>query len=130
MRIAVSANGDDIESLTDPLFGRCPYFIVVNPADMSFEAFTNPHVNDKEMCGILSARFVASKGVSVVICGHCGPAAAKELTRSNIKMFTSMMGTVRQAVDRYREGNLLSTDKANVEKYFGKRCRQTEKPDK
>jgi len=57
MKIAVSASGKDLESLVDPLFGRCPYFIIADPDDMSFEAFENPNVRADD-AGIKSAQFV------------------------------------------------------------------------
>lgn len=41
MKLAFSATGTDLDAEIDPRFGRCAYFIVVNPDDMSFEAFEN-----------------------------------------------------------------------------------------
>ena len=52
--------------------------------------------------------------------GHCGPNAVQELSKEGIEIIVGMMGTVRQVVDTYRKGRLLTTDKANVEAYFGK----------
>jgi len=121
MKVAVSATENGLESLVNPLFGRCPYFIIVNTEDMSFEAFDNPNIAIGEGAGIQSARFVAAKCVDVVLTGHCGPNAVQELTKEGIEIIIDVMGSVRQVVDAYRTGKLLPTDKANVEEYFGKR---------
>ena len=120
MKVAVSATEKDLEAMLDPLFGRCAYFIIVDTDDMSFEAFDNPNIDLQEEAGIQSARFVASKGANVIMTGHCGPNAVQELSKEGIEIIVGMMGTVRQVVDTYRKGRLLTTDKANVEAYFGK----------
>ena len=121
MKVAVSATEKDLDALLDPLFGRCAFFIIVDTDDMGFEAFDNPNIALQEEAGIQSAHFVASKGAEVVMTGHCGPNAVQELTKEGIKIITGVMGTVRQVVDTYRTGRLLTTDKANVEEYFGKK---------
>ena len=122
MKVAVSATEKDLDALLDPLFGRCSFFIIVDTDHMNFEAFDNPNIALQEEAGIQSARFVASKGAEVIMTGHCGPNAVQELTKEGIKIITGVMGTVRQVVDTYRTGRLLTTDKANVEEYFGKKA--------
>jgi len=41
MKLAFSATGPDLDAEIDPRFGRCAYFLVVDPDDMSFESFEN-----------------------------------------------------------------------------------------
>jgi len=38
MRIAISATGPTLDAEVDPRFGRCQYFIIVDPETMEFEA--------------------------------------------------------------------------------------------
>lgn len=125
MKIAISASGKDLESLIDPLFGRCPYFIIGDPEDMRFETFENPNIDIGDDAGIKSARFIASKGAKVVITGNCGPRAVQELSDTGIEIFIGLMGTVRQVIEIYKNGNLLRTTTSNVEEYFGKQHRHT-----
>jgi len=120
MKVAVSATEKDLDALLNPLFGRCAFFIIVDTNDMSFEAFDNPNISLQEEAGIQCARFVASKGAKVVMTGHCGPNAVQELLKEGIEIIVGVMGTVRQVVDTCITGRLLTTDKANVEVYFGK----------
>jgi len=41
MKIAISATGPTLEDEVDPRFGRCPYFIIIDPDTMEFEALDN-----------------------------------------------------------------------------------------
>ena len=45
MKIAISASGPDLSSAVDPRFGRCPYFLFVDPDSMDFEAIENPNIS-------------------------------------------------------------------------------------
>ena len=36
MKVAVSSNGKNLDARLDPGFGSCQFFLIVNPADMSF----------------------------------------------------------------------------------------------
>jgi len=44
MKVAVSANGKELDAIIDPRFGRCAYFIIVETDDMGFEAFDNESI--------------------------------------------------------------------------------------
>lgn len=41
MKIAISSTGKDLHAQIDPRFGRCPYFIFVDPETMDFEVSEN-----------------------------------------------------------------------------------------
>jgi hypothetical protein len=88
MKVAVSSNGDGLDAQLDPRFGRCAFFLVVNPEDMSFEAFNNESAAQGGGAGIQAARFLASQGVAAVITGNCGPNAVQ----------TTISGRVAEAV--------------------------------
>jgi predicted Fe-Mo cluster-binding NifX family protein len=45
MKIGVTATGKDLESQMDPRFGRCAYFILVDPDTEEFEAVDNPGIS-------------------------------------------------------------------------------------
>jgi predicted Fe-Mo cluster-binding NifX family protein len=70
MKIAVSSNGNHLESQIDPRFGRCAYFLIVNQDDMNFEAFNNESIALGGGAGIQAAQFVASKGAKAILTGH------------------------------------------------------------
>ena len=119
MKIAVSSSGKDLDSLIDPRFGRCAYFLLVETDDMSFEVFDNQSTASGGGAGIQSAQFISSKGAKAVITGNCGPNAVKTLTAAGIEVFLGNTGIVREVLQKYKNGELASTNMANVSEYSG-----------
>jgi len=119
MKVAVSSNGKDLNAQLDPRFGRCPYFLVVNPDDMSFEALNNESAVQGGGAGIQVAQFLASKRVAAVITGNCGPNAVQTLSAAGIELFGGQAGTVKEVVERFKNGHLKPTSEATVDGHFG-----------
>ena len=114
MKIAISSTGKDLNSQVDPRFGRCAYFIVVETEDMSFEACENENTALSGGVGIQSASFIISKNVKAVLTGNCGPKAMQTFTAGEVEVFTGQAGMVKEAVERYKNGNLRSSAQATV----------------
>jgi len=106
MKVAVTSTGPDLNSQVDPRFGRCAYFIIVDPDTMEFEAIPNPNVNAPSGAGIQSAQLVAEKGAEVVITGAVGPNAMMALQQAGIQVVTGASGTVREVVEAFKSGSL------------------------
>ena len=119
MKVAVSSNGKDLSAQLDPRFGRCAYFLVVNPDDMSFEAFNDESAAQGGGTGIQAAQFLASQGVEAVITGNCGPNAVQTLSAAGIELFRGQAGTVKEVVERFMNGHLKPTNEATVDSHFG-----------
>jgi predicted Fe-Mo cluster-binding NifX family protein len=119
MKVAVSSNGENLDAQVDPRFGRCQFFVVVNPDDMSFDVLNNESAAQGGGAGIQTAQFLASQGVAAVITGNCGPNAVQTLSAAGIELFGGQAGTVREAVERFKTGNLNPTSEANVDSHFG-----------
>ena len=119
MKIAVSSNGKNLDSQIDPRFGRCAYFLIVETDGMNFEAFKNDNLALVGGAGIQSAQFVASRGAKAVITGNCGPNAVQVLSAAGIEIFVGQNGGVRDAVERYKKGDMTSTTGANVADHYG-----------
>jgi hypothetical protein len=84
MKIAVSASSPALESPVDPRFGRCLYFLIVDPETMEFEAVENPYVSASGGAGIQAAQLVIQKNVEAVLTGSCGPNAFQEATGPDV----------------------------------------------
>jgi len=41
MKIAISATAPNLDAEVEPRFGRCQYFIIVDPQSIEFEALDN-----------------------------------------------------------------------------------------
>jgi predicted Fe-Mo cluster-binding NifX family protein len=119
MKIAVTSTGPTLDDPIDPRFGRCAYFVIVETNDMSFEAFDNESIALGGGAGIQSAQFVASKKVNSVITGNCGPKALQTLSAAEIQIFLGQSGTARAVIERYKRGDIKSTDTPNVTDHYG-----------
>lgn len=119
MKVAVSSTGPSLDLQMDPRFGRCPYFIIVDADTMDFEAIENPNVMAMGGAGIQSAQFIANKGAEVVLTGNCGPNAFQTLSAAGVRVVVGVMGTVKDAVERFKRGELQPTMQPSVATHFG-----------
>lgn len=119
MKIAVSATGNHLDSPIDPRFGRCAYFLIVDTENMSFEVFANESGALGGGAGIQSAQFISSKGAQILISGNCGPNAVQTLSASGIKVILGQGGTAKEAIERFKRGELHAASKANVDAHYG-----------
>jgi predicted Fe-Mo cluster-binding NifX family protein len=119
MKVAVSANGRDLDAPIDPRFGRCAYFNIVDTDDISFEAFDNESIALGGGAGIQSAQFVVSKGAKVIITGNVGPNAVSTLSAAGVEVITGQTGTVRKAIEDYKMGKLTGSKEADASNKCG-----------
>ena len=119
MKIAVSSSGNNLDSQIDPRFGRCAYFVVVDTENMNFEAFDNESIALGGGAGIQAAQFVASKGAKAILTGNVGPNAVKTLAAAGVEVFVGQNGTVGEALERYKRGELQPTGAPNVADHYG-----------
>jgi len=107
MKIAISSAGNDLDSQIDPRFGRALFFIIVDSETMTFEVIDNSkNMNAPGGAGIQTAQNIIDKGVQVIITGNLGPNALKILQTSDIKLITGISGTIRKAVEDFKNQKL------------------------
>ena len=119
MKIAVSATSESLDAQIDPRFGRCPYFLIVDSLTMEFEAVPNTASRSMSGAGIQAAQTVASKGVKVLITGNVGPNAFPALSSAGIDIITGAFGTVREAVEKFKSGQLQKITAPTTSMGFG-----------
>ncbi len=119
MKICVSASSDSLDANVDPRFGRCPYFVIVDSETMEFSAILNDSTNAAHGAGIQAAQTVVNMGVKVVITGNVGPNAFNVLSATGIKIVTGVSGSIRDAVEKYKSGQLKETGNPTVGGHFG-----------
>ncbi len=119
MKIAISAMGATLDTEIDPRFGRCQYFIIVDPDTMNFEAINNAGAMGSGGAGIATAQVIAGKGVEAVLTGNCGPNAYQVLSAAGIKVITGVSGKVKDAIQNYKSGKLQESSQPNVAGHFG-----------
>ncbi len=119
MKIAISATGPSLDAEVDPRFGRCQYFLIIDPDTMEFEAVDNANKMASGGAGIASAQAVADKGAQVVLTGNCGPNASQTLSGAGVQVVTGVSGKIRDAVEGYKSGRYKTTSGPNVSAHFG-----------
>jgi predicted Fe-Mo cluster-binding NifX family protein len=121
MKIAISSMGKDLDCQIDPRFGRCQYFILVDPETLAFEAVGNEGLMASGGAGVQAAQLVAQKGASALITGNVGPNAASALSASGIRVYLVPGGTIKDIIEGYRSGSLREASGATVLPHFGMR---------
>jgi len=119
LKIAISATGPSLDAEVDPRFGRCQYFVIVDPDTMEFEALENTSQMASGGAGIASGQIMANKGVQAVLTGNCGPNAYQTLEAAGIHVITGVSGSVRDAVEGYKSGRFGATSGPSVAAHFG-----------
>lgn len=119
MKIAISAMGATLEAEMDPRFGRCQYFIIIDPDTMNLEAINNSGGMGSEGAGISTAQMITGKGVEAVLTGNCGPNAYQVLSAAGIKVITGVSGKIKDAIQSYKSGKLQASSQPNVAGHFG-----------
>jgi predicted Fe-Mo cluster-binding NifX family protein len=119
MKIVVSSQGENLDAPTSPVFGRCPTYLFVDTERMEFEAVPNPAMSQGGGAGIQAAQFVVNQGASVVLTGNLGPNAFDVLQAAGVSGYLVQEGTVRQAVEAYKAGQLRAMGSANVAAHAG-----------
>ena len=119
MKIAISANGQNLDAEVDPRFGRCQYFIIADTETEEFDALDNSSATAAGGAGISAAQMIVKKGVEAVLTGNCGPNAHQVLSPAGIKVITGVSGKIKDAIAEYKLGTYTAAQQANVPDHFG-----------
>jgi predicted Fe-Mo cluster-binding NifX family protein len=119
MNIAVTSQGNNLESQIDPRLGRTKFFIVYDLEKDEFAAMDNKqNLNAPQGAGIQAAQNIIGTGSEAVITGNCGPKAFRVLSAGDVKVFKAVDGTVKENIEKYRSGELNEMSDANVEGHW------------
>ncbi|OGS27945.1 MAG: dinitrogenase iron-molybdenum cofactor biosynthesis protein [Elusimicrobia bacterium RIFOXYB2_FULL_48_7] len=119
MKICITSEGNTLDSLVDPRFGRCRYFIIVDSDTIIFEAVENASAAAGGGAGIQAGQLMAAKGVKAVLTGNVGPNAFQTLSAAGIDIFTGITGTVKEAIDKFKQGSLKAEAGPTVSSHSG-----------
>jgi predicted Fe-Mo cluster-binding NifX family protein len=72
MKVAITSQGNSLESKIDQRFGHCKYFVIYDRQTGSIEIIPNPYNETEELAGVMSAKLLASKNVNRIISGEFG----------------------------------------------------------
>ncbi len=114
MKIAVTSLDNTLESQVDPRFGRAKYILIVDTKTLEFETFDNDeNKNAFKGAGIKAAAMISNADAQVLLTGFCGPNAFKTLEAAGVKVVNDQEGRVIDAVQRFKQGDVIFADSAN-----------------
>ena len=119
MKICVTSEGSSLDSKVDSRFGRCQHFIFFDTDSGHFEALENTSSQFQGGAGIQSGQLVAAKGAKAVLTGNVGPNAHQVLSAAGIAIFTGVSGTVKEAIEGYKNGKYKAAEGPSVGSKFG-----------
>ncbi len=106
MKIAISSQGREKNSLMDSRFGRCEYFCIYDIENDGFKVIENTAINSNAGAGIEAANLVLKESIDAVVTGNIGPHANEVFKKSNIKIFTSDVKRISDIINEYKRNKL------------------------
>jgi predicted Fe-Mo cluster-binding NifX family protein len=119
MRIAITAQGRDLDTKVDPRFGRTSQFLLVETETMKYEVIGNSQSLDlPQGAGIQAAQNILRHHPNAILTGNCGPKAFKVLGAAGVDVILGVSGTAREAVQSFLAGQYDPAKDANVEGHW------------
>ncbi|MFH1436866.1 MAG: NifB/NifX family molybdenum-iron cluster-binding protein [Pseudomonadota bacterium] len=119
MKIAISSDGKSLNDSIDERFGRCRYFVIVDPENLEFDAVGNPGHRAMNGAGPLAASIIMNMGVQAVVTGKLGPNAHETLKAAGIKVFTGASGRVRDGINQLDQSSLQEASGPTAPRHGG-----------
>ncbi len=120
MKVIVTSTGPSLDDELDPRFGRCQYFLLVDTETMRvLETISNEGMMSAGGAGIQAGQLAANKGAEAVITGNVGPNAIQTLQAAGIGVYLAPAGTVRQAIEAFKQDALKGVSSATVDAHHG-----------
>ena len=104
MRIFLSSSGNTLdESIVSEVFGRCPYFFIVdieNKKIKSIKSIENIVTNLSISAGVSAAKMVVEKNADLIITEAIGPKALDILKQFNIQVYKGS-GLIKDVIQNF-----------------------------
>lgn len=119
MKLAVTSQGDRLNSELDPRFGRATYILIVDTKTLEYEVIDNKkNKNSFKDAGIQAATMISTHGAEVLLTGFCGSKAFETLETSGVKVVNDQSGRIINVVQKFKQGNAVFAHAANKERYW------------
>lgn len=106
MKLAIPSEGKELGSAVCRSFGRTVYFILADTEAPDFTVLDNSAAAAQGGAGIKAAQAIVDSGAKAVVTFHCGENAARVLKAAEIKIMKAVPGTVGEAVEKFKNGEL------------------------
>ncbi len=106
MKIAVAATGPTLDAKVERRLGLCAYLLIVDTESLDFEAVPVPDAAAGRGSGLKVIALALAQDTSVILAGYVSPDIARTLRQNGVEVVTSVSGSAREAVERYRRGEV------------------------
>ena len=112
MKICIPTNGDrGIDDIVGEHFGRVPTYTIVDIDTYEVKVIPN---TSHHMGGYIDPpEIMAKEGVNVMVCQGLGRRAISMFESFDIAVYIGASGTVRDAVDMFKQGNLQKASESD-----------------
>ncbi len=114
MKIAIAADGPDLQSTVSNKFGTSQYLVIVDVETGYFEAVPNPGFSGQRGAGVQAVVLAVREDVKSVLTGYCSPPVRGQLMANGIEVLTGLRGRVQEVVEKYKRGDLLKPGEDEV----------------
>ncbi len=120
MKIGICALGPDLDSEISPVFGRAPYFLIIDEETEQFRAISNPGFQAGRGAGVGASQTLVSQGIKALICGNLGPNAFSILETAGVKIYPGIFGLkIKEVLNRFKKGQLKESEGPSTPGHFG-----------
>lgn len=104
MKIILTMHQDSVNASTDPSFGRCSCFAVVDTETDRIQFLAN-HARESGS-GVNAAGIVVKAAPDLVIVGNIGPKAFQVLNHAGIPVYKGLRESIGETIKSYQNGEL------------------------
>jgi predicted Fe-Mo cluster-binding NifX family protein len=115
MKIAISADGTDLESRVAHRLGMSQYLLIIDLDTDHLEPMPNPGSPGHRGTGMQAVVIAVRSDVKAVLTGYCSPAARNMLEARGIEVLTGLSGSVEGVLTEYRKHLLRKRSGAAAE---------------
>ena len=101
MRVAISADGPDLNDNVSHRLGLSPYLLLVDLESGAFETVQNSDTSSRKGAGMRVVAMIIANKSNALLTGWCSPVAKKYLSAHGVDVVTGLSGTVAEVLERF-----------------------------
>ena len=107
MKIAIPVDEKSLNSAVSQSFGRAPYFFFYDTETEESDFLDNGAVASQGGAGIKAAQAIVDNGAKALLAPRCGGNAEEVLRRSEVVIYQSLPGTIKENLDAFAAQRLV-----------------------